>query len=55
MGSADDKCAEYAIELMGGGLKYPLHSKPVFLCAVSQEVIVGNCVFCVCSIDELRV
>jgi flavin reductase (DIM6/NTAB) family NADH-FMN oxidoreductase RutF len=52
-GRDTDKAAEYAIELTGSGLKYPLHSKLVFLCGVSQEVIVGDCVFFVCSVDEI--
>jgi len=53
-GREADKAKEYAIELTGDGeLKYPIHSKLVYLCHVSQKVIVGDCVFFVCTIDEI--
>ena len=48
-----DKAKEYGIELTGGALKYPVCSKLVYLCNVSQEVIVGDCVFFVCGVDEI--
>jgi flavin reductase (DIM6/NTAB) family NADH-FMN oxidoreductase RutF len=52
-GQVLDKAKEYAIELTGDALKYPIHSKLAFLCTVSQKVIVGDCIFFVCSIDEI--
>ena len=48
-----DKVKEYNIELTGGELKYPIHSKLVYLCDVNQKVIVGDCVFFVCNISEI--
>ena len=52
-GRTVDKAKEYGIELTGDGLKYPAHSKLAFLCTVSQKVIVGDCVFFVCAVDEI--
>ena len=48
-----DKAKEYDIELIGGEQKYPVHSKLVYLCKASQRVIVGDCVFFVCEINEI--
>ena len=48
-----DKAVKYGITLTGGELMYPVHSKLVFLCSVSQRVIVGDCVFFVCDVDEI--
>ena len=48
-----DKAKEYGVELTGGELKYPVHSKLVYLCGVSEKVIVGDCVFFVCGIDAI--
>jgi flavin reductase (DIM6/NTAB) family NADH-FMN oxidoreductase RutF len=48
-----DKAKEYGIELAGDSLKYPVHSKLVFICNVSREVIVGESVFFICNIDEI--
>ena len=52
-GRDTDKAKEYAIELTGGGLKYPARSKLVYLCSISQRVAVGDCVFFICDIDEI--
>jgi len=52
-GRESDKTTEYDIELVGDDLKYPIHSKLVFLCKISQRVIVGDCVFFVCNADEI--
>ena len=52
-GRESDKAKEYGIELAGDTLKYPVHSKLVFLCNISQKVIVGDCVFFVCNINEI--
>ena len=52
-GRDSDKAVEYGVVLTGDGLKYPIHSKLVFLCNVSQRVIVGDCVFFVCDVDEI--
>jgi len=52
-GRGIDKAKEYGIEMAGGSLKYPVHSKLVFICNVSREVIVGECVFFICNIDEI--
>jgi len=48
-----DKATEYSIELTGESIKYPIHSKLVFVCSVSQKVSVGDCVFFVCDIKEI--
>ena len=48
-----DKASKYTVELMGSDLKYPIHSKLVYLCDVSQKVIVGDCVFFVCAVNEI--
>ena len=48
-----DKAAEYGIELTGGSIKYPVHSKLVFICDVSRKVEVGDCVFFICNVDEI--
>jgi len=48
-----DKAAEYCVELTGESIKYPTLSKLVFICSVSQKVIVGDCVFFVCGINEI--
>ena len=48
-----DKVKEYGIELTGGDVKYPVHSKLVFVCDVSQQVKVGDCVFFVCDVKEM--
>ena len=52
-GREADKAKEYNIELTGNGLKYPVHSKLVYLCGVSQRVIVGDCVFFVCNVGDI--
>jgi len=48
-----DKAAEYGIELAGDSVKYPVESKLVFICNVSQNVPVGDCVFFVCDVAEI--
>ena len=48
-----NKAKEYGIELTGDELKYPVYSKLVYLCSVSQKVAVGDCVFFVCSVREI--
>ena len=48
-----NKSKEYGIELAGEVIKYPVHSKLVCMCSVSQKVKVGDCVFFVCGIDEV--
>jgi flavin reductase (DIM6/NTAB) family NADH-FMN oxidoreductase RutF len=48
-----DKAVAYKIALTGNEMKYPIHSKLVFICDVSQRVIVGDCVFFVCDINEI--
>ena len=48
-----DKTKEYGIKLSGNELKYPVHNKLVYLCTVSQKVIVGDCVFFVCDLNEI--
>ncbi|MCL2406436.1 MAG: flavin reductase family protein [Defluviitaleaceae bacterium] len=48
-----DKAHKYGIELAGGEAKYPAHSKIAFICTVSQRVPVGDCVFFVCSVDDI--
>ena len=52
-GRTSDKAKEYSIDLVGDTLKYPMHSKLAFLCNISQRVIVGDCVFFVCNVDEI--
>jgi len=48
-----DKASEYGIELAGDSLKYPIHSKLVFLCTVNQRIPIGDCVFFVCGADNI--
>lgn len=48
-----DKAKEYGIKLTGEAVKYPVNSKLVFLCTIAQRVVVGDCVFFVCNIDEM--
>ena len=48
-----DKAKEYNIELTGEVIKYPVHSKLVYICTVSLRVVVGDCVFFVCDINEI--
>ena len=48
-----DKAKAFGIELTGGNIKYPVHSKLVYICSVVQRYNVGDCVFFVCSIDEI--
>ena len=48
-----DKAKKYNIELTGAELKYPVHSKLVFICHVNQNVEVGDCVFFVCAVDSI--
>jgi len=53
-GRDTDKAKEYGIELTGDSdSKYPVHSKLVYLCHVSQKVTVGDCVFFICAVDEI--
>jgi len=48
-----DKAVEYGIALVGGDVKYPVHSKLAFVCAISQRVVVGDCIFFVCDVTEI--
>ena len=48
-----NKAKEYGIELTGDNLQYPNHSKLVFLCKVSKQMPVGDCVFFVCDVNEI--
>ena len=48
-----DKAAKHGIELTGKSIKYPVHSRLVFVCNVGQKVIVGDCVFFICNVDEI--
>ena len=48
-----DKVKEFGIELTEAAVKYPVHSRLVFVCNVAQEVIAGDCIFFVCNVDEI--
>jgi len=52
-GKESDKAKDYGIELAGGEQKYPIHSKLAVICNVSQKVVVGDCVFFVCAVNEI--
>jgi len=48
-----DKAKEYGITLTGDEQKYPVQSKLAFLCNVNQKVVVGDCIFFVCAVNEI--
>ena len=48
-----NKAEKYKLELQGGDIKYPVHSRLAFVCTVENQVDVGECTFFICRVDEV--
>ena len=48
-----NKAEEFGIELVDAPIKYPVHSRLVFMCTVVNMVDVGDCRFFICKAGEI--
>ena len=48
-----NKAEKFGIELVDAPVKYPVHSRLAFVCAVENMVDVGDCRFFICKVDEI--
>jgi flavin reductase (DIM6/NTAB) family NADH-FMN oxidoreductase RutF len=48
-----NKAEKFGIELVDAPVKYPVHSRLVFICTVEKTVDVGDCRFFICKADEI--
>jgi flavin reductase (DIM6/NTAB) family NADH-FMN oxidoreductase RutF len=48
-----NKAEKFSIGLVEAPVKYPVHSRLAFICTVENKVEVGDCIFFICSIDDI--
>ena len=48
-----DKVKEFSVDLVDAPVKFPVHSRLVFVCTLESKVEVGDCLFFICNIDNI--